>query len=166
MRFPKRNKIARKCDLEKNIRYPQIKHFVPKCYWYSLGSAWYDFWFVQEGMEKVKTQVVCEIRIDESNFIRLGEKKGKGKVLIVDGKEDVIKLTKKYISKSSGYYLLDFTKIGKMYGGIEFRNYKRHREFLNDPKYLWYLMIDASGGCVWDTSLIDVTQKGKLKDFV
>ena len=162
MRFPRRNKIARKCDLEKNIRYPQIKHFKPKCYWYSIGSAW----FVQEEMEKIKTQVVCEVKIDKSSFTKMGERGGKGKVLVIDGKEDVIKLTKKYISKSHGYYLLDFEKMSKMYGGIEFRNYKRHKEFLEDPKYLWYMMINVSSGCVWDTSLIDITQKGKLKDFV
>ena len=177
MRFPTRNKIAKKCDLDKNIKYRQIIEFKPKCFWYSLGKEWYNYWFVQEKLEKVKSQVVCEVKINKKDFAKFGEKE-KGKILVIDTMEDVKKLRSKYgmIKKTKkdkkGYTLIDFGKLSENYSGIEFRNYRSISKKLKEnknitmDKYGWYYMIDVSSGCVWDLSLIEVTHKGKLKDFV
>ena len=98
-RFPRRNKIARNCDLNKNIKYSQVLSFKPFCYWYSLGDDWYKFWFEQEKMQEVTNQVVCEIKIKRNMFTTL-EKKEKGKILVIDSLEDVHKMNKKYSKKT------------------------------------------------------------------
>lgn len=176
MRFPRRNKIARNCDLDKNIKYRQIIEFKPKGYWYSLGSEWYNHWFLKLELEKVKSQVVCEIKIEKNNFTKFREK-DKGKILVIDTLEDVKKLKSKYgmikTSKkdSKSFTMIDFQKLSENYSGIEFRNYKSILKKLkenknNDKKYGWYYLLDVSSGCVWDLSLIEVEKKGKLKDFV
>lgn len=176
MRFPRRNKIARSCDLDKNIKYKQIIDLKPRCYWYSLGKEWYNFWFEGNEMEKVKNQVVCEIKVKRNMFTTL-EKKEKGKILVIDSFEDVKKLYKKYSklvkSEDSKYRLIDFNEVAKIYGGIEFRNYSKIKQQIFEFKklnqvryYLSYLTVDVSSGCVWDLSLIEVEKKGKLKDFV
>ena len=176
MRFPRRNKIARSCDLDKNIKYKQILDFKPRCYWYSLGKEWYNFWFEEPGMEKVKNQVVCEIKVKRNMFTTL-DKKEKGKILVIDSFENVKKLYKKYSKlvklEVSKHRLIDFNEVAKIYGGIEFRNYLKIKQQIFEFKklnqvlyYLSYLTVDVSSGCVWDLSLIEVEKKGKLKDFV
>jgi hypothetical protein len=170
MRFPVRNKIAKKCDIEKNVKYRQIIDFTAKCFWYSLGKDWYNHWFVKEKAEKVTNQVVCQIKIKRTDFIKFGEK-GEGKILVIDSLEDVKKLKSKYgISKK--YTLIDFQRLSKKYSGIEFRNYhqisKKMKENnkLTKNNYNWYYMIGVNSGCVWDTSLITVEEKGKLKSYI
>ena len=171
MRFPRRNKIAKSCDLDKNIKYKQIIDLKPRCYWYSLGKEWYNFWFEGNEMEKVKNQVVCEIKVKRNMFTTL-EKKEKGKILVIDSFEDVKKLYKKYSKlvklEVSKHRLIDFNEVAKIYGGIEFRNYgKIRKRIIEDYRYYSsYLTIDVSSGCIWNLSLIDVVKKGKLKDFV
>jgi len=177
MRFPTRNKIAKKCDLDKNIKYRQIIEFKPKGYWYSLGSEWYNHCFLNLELEKVKIQVVCEVKIKINNFTKFGEKE-KGKILVIDTVDDVKKLRSKYgmVKKNKedekSYTLIDFQKLSEKYSGIEFRNYKSILKKLKEnknifaDKYGWYYILDVSSGCVWDLSLIEVIQKGKLKDFV
>ena len=178
MRFPRRNKIARNCDLDKNIKYRQIIEFKPKGYWYSLGSEWFDFWFLKLELEKVKSQVVCEIKIKRNDFTKFGEK-DKGKILVIDSLEEVKKINKKYgvlqrfRDDEKPVRLINFQKLSEKYGGIEFRNYKQIRKQIKENKklnwrrdYLWYFSLDVSSGCIWDLSLIEVEKKGKLKDFV
>src|SRR5210317_1452609 len=86
MRFPKRNKIARNCDLDKNIKYRKIISFKPVCYWYSLGKEWYNFWYKSLD-HKVTKEVICEIKIKKDNFTTL-DKKEKGKILVIDSLKD------------------------------------------------------------------------------
>ena len=175
MRFPRRNKIARNCDLDKNIKYREILEFKPTCYWYSLGSEWYNFWYKKEG-HKVTNEVVCEIKIKKDMFTNFGEK-NKGKILVIDSLEEVKKLNKKYsvsmkMGKSKDVKMINFQKLSEIYGGVEFRNYKKIKKQIMETKrnnlkeYNWYNMLGVSSGCVWDLSLIDVEKKGKLKDFV
>lgn len=179
MRFPRRNKIAKTCDLDKNIKYKQIIDFKPKCYWYSLGKEWYNFWYKQEN-NKVANEVVCEIKIKNNMFTTL-EGKDKNKILVIDSLEEVKKLNKKYSvlrrmkykGKLEPVRLIDFQKLSEKYGGVEFRNYKKIKKQIVENKklnwkrdYNWYYMLDVSSGCVWDMSLVEVEKKGKLKDFV
>ena len=137
MGFPRRNKIAKTCDLDKNIKYKQIIDFKPTCYWYSLGKEWYNFWFKDNEMEKVKNQVVCEIKVKRNMFTTL-EKKEKGKILVIDSFEDVKKLYKKYSKlvklEARKYRLIDFNEVAKIYGGIEFRNYGKIRKQIIENK--------------------------------
>ena len=125
-RFPRRNKIAMDCDLNKNIKYKQALHFKPFCYWYSLGDDWYKFWFEQEKMREVTNQVVCEIKIKRNMFTTL-EKKEEGKILVISSMEDVHKLNKKYLKKDGKYKWIDFNEVAKTYSGMEFRNYHKIR---------------------------------------
>ena len=178
-RFPRRNKIAMGCDLDKNIKYKQIVNFKPYCYWYSLGDDWYKFWYEKELMGVVRNQVVCEIKIKRNMFTTL-EKKEKGKILVIDSLEDVDEMNKKYskVMKSLSMRLIDFNEVAKTYSGIEFRNYHkinkeiRTNRFKSLPRnsflkrYSWYLTIDVNSGCVWDLDIIEVEKIGKLKDFV
>ena len=171
-RFPRRNKIAMSCDLDKNVKYRQIIDFNHAfCYWYSLGDDWYKFWYEKEKMDKVKNQVVCEIKIKRNMFTTL-EKKEKGKILVIDSLEDVDKMNKKYLRIIRDRKLIDFNEVAKKYAGIEFRNYHKIRDYLfkNDllfsERYFWYTSIDVNSGCVWDLDIIEVEKIGKLKDFV
>ena len=187
MKFPRRNKIAKNCDLDKNIGYRQKIDFKPRCYWYSLGDEWYKFWYEGEKMDTVKNQVVCEIKVKRNMFTTL-KKKEKGKILVIDSLEEVNKLYKKYSklvkfgTNNKKYRFFDFNEVAKIYGGIEFRNYSKIKSqifeetFYSGKKdkesykyymyYFSYYTIDVSSGCVWDLDLIDVKKIGKLKDFV
>ena len=178
MRFPTRNKIAKNCDLDKNIKYRQIISFKPTCYWYSLGREWFDFWFLDSELEKVNNQVLCKIKIKRDTFATLSSK-DKGKLLVIDSLEEVKKINKKYgvlqrfRDDGKPVRLINFQKLSEKYGGIEFRNYKQIRKQIKENKklnwrrdYLWYFSLDVSSGCVWDLSLIEVEKKGKLKNFV
>tara|TARA_R110001592_G_scaffold18816_14_gene77833 strand:- start:29887 stop:30417 length:531 start_codon:yes stop_codon:yes gene_type:complete len=171
-RFPRRNKIANNCDLDKNVKYRQIVNFKPFCYWYSLGDDWYKFWYEEEKMSKVSNQVVCEIKIKRNMFTTL-EKKEKGKILVIDSLEDVHTMNKKYSKKWNGKYkLIDFNQVAKIYSGIEFRNYHKIRKYIYEnnlylsDKYSWYLTVDVNSGCVWNLDIIEVEKIGKLKEFV
>jgi len=133
MRFPRRNRIDKKCNLDKNICYRNLIDFKPECYWYSLGKAWYNFWYVEEQMEKVTTQVVCEVTLPKNIFTTL-KKREEGKILVIDSVEDVKILTKEFGENYKNFTskLLNFNlMIKKMkIKGIEFRNYNKVREEL------------------------------------
>jgi len=179
MRFPRRNKIAKNCDLDKNKKYRKILSFKPVCYWYSLGREWFDFWYDGETSEiSASNEVVCEIKIKKGTFTTLSSK-DKGKILVIDSLEEVKKLNKNYSvfqrfeDNGKQVRLIDFQKLSEKYGGIEFRNFKKIKKQIKENKrlnwrrdYLWYFMLDVSSGCVWDLSLLDVEKKGKLKNFI
>lgn len=173
MRFPRRNKIAKNCDFYINNE----NGLKPSGYWYSFGKEWYDFWYV-DGKNKIGNNVVCEIKIKRNMFTTL-EKKEKGKILIIDSIEEVQKLKKKYSylikfgDKTKPRRLINFEKLSEIYGGIEFRNFNKINKQIDQDKkhnryqdYLWYKIIDVSSGCVWNSSLVETTNKGKLKDFI
>jgi len=154
MRFPRRNKIARSCDLDKNIKYRKILSFKPVGYWYSLGKEWYNLWY-KFFDHKVTNEVICEIKVKKNMFTTL-DKKEKGKILVIDSLKDVKKIfslfgTLKIIEinkngrsvndfrdiklgkRKSDYDdaiigLLDFNKISENFSGIEFRNYKKTKK--------------------------------------
>ena len=173
MRFPRRNKIDSRCHLDKNRNYRKIIGFKPQCYWYSLGDEWYKFWYEREEMQEVRDQVVCQVSVKRNSFTTL-EKKEKGKILVIDSLDEIKKLNKRYsvVTKLKAK-LIDFNKLSETYGGIEFRNYSKIKKEINGNKrlnwrrdYLWYFSLDVSSGCVWDLSLINVKEVGKLKNFV
>ena len=162
--FPKRNKISRRCDLEKNLRYRQLVGFEPNCYWYSIGRGWYNYWFKKLKREKVSTQVVCDVKIPESNFTTL-RKSEKGKILIIETEREILEVTKRFGVTHYGITLIDFTKLAKIFSGIEFRNYSMKKA--PHPEELWYHKIAVSSGCIWDLSVIESTEvKGKLREFI
>jgi len=175
MRFPRRNRIDKKCNLDKNFRYRNSEEINAKGYWYSLGKAWYNFWYVEAQMKKVTTQVVCEVTLPKNIFTTL-KKREEGKILVIDSVEDVKILTKEFGEKNPG--VLNYGLLIKKLKikGIEFRKYDKtkqeiftqsfqvsRQEFM---KYGWFYNIDVSSGCVWDPSILEVKTAGALKDFV
>ena len=180
MRFSRRNRIDKKCNLDKNYFY---RNFInAKGYWYSLGRAWYDYWYVVRG-EKITTQVVCEVTLPKNIFTTL-KKREEGKILVIDSVEDVKILTKEFGEPESedlfeDRFLINYKLLVKKLKikGIEFRKYDEiRRKLMNtddvgkwlyyERRYVWFLDIMVNSGCVWDPSILEVKTVGKLKDFV
>ena len=69
--FPKRNKISRRCDFEKNVCFVQLVNFTPRCFWYSIGRSWYNHWFKKLKRERVTSQVVCKVDLKPNCFTTL-----------------------------------------------------------------------------------------------
>ena len=174
MRFPRRNRIDKKCNLDKNVRYRNLIGVKPEGYWYSLSRAWYDYWYIYGQLKKVTTQVVCEVTLPKNIFTTL-KKREEGKILVIESVEDVKILNKEFgkNDKKFNIKLINFNlMIKKMkIKGIEFRNYNKVREELRKIKgyknnYSWFCSIDVNSGCVWDPSILEVKTVGALKDFV
>ena len=89
--------------------------------------------------------------------------KDKDKILVIKNKKDFVTFNKRYGKKliSKKYYkkygldpsliwdIIDWKKVSKDYGGVEFCLYLKS---INN--YIWYLQWDVSSGVVWNTKSI------------
>lgn len=176
--LPKRNIITNNQIIDITIlKYKQYEHSLkPNGLWYSLYSSWYNHITNQNMDYKIK-DYIHKIELNKNIFTNL-QNPDSNKVLLIKNLDDVELFTKKYkIAKGNGkrmnidpnskiymnYCIIDWEKVAKDYGGIEFYPYVKYSSlfFNKNPLeiYIWYNSIDISSGCIWNTKSIIQTIK-------
>ena len=176
--LPKRNIITNQKIIDiTNLQYKQYEHSLkPNGLWYSLYSAWFNHIINQDMDYKIK-DYIHKIELNENIFTSL-QNPDSNKILQIKNLDDVELFTKKYkIAKGNGkrmnidpnskiymnYSVINWEKVAKDYGGIEFYPYiKDSSRFFNKKHleiYIWYSSIDISSGCIWNTKSIIQTIK-------
>jgi hypothetical protein len=151
MRFPKRNRIDNKRELNIKNNYKQINdNLKPNGLWYSCYSSWYN-WISGE-MPQWLYKYIHKINFNKNVLTDL-EHKDKDKVLVLKNIRDINLFHKQYSYKRSSKYI-NWTKVTEDYGGIEMCPYFPELR----KKYPWYYSLDAASGCVWNT-------KNIIKDY-
>ena len=115
--------------------------------------------------------------INENIFTNL-QNTDSNKILQIKNLDDVELFTKKYkIVKGNrkkmnmdqnskiymNYSVINWEKVARDYGGIEFYPYIKYSSLFFNKKhleiYIWYRAIDISSGCIWNTKSIIHTIK-------
>ena len=147
MRLPKRNRIDQSKKLKIKHKYTQKHSFLkPNGVWYSCYNSWYS-WTKRE-MPNWLYKYIHEINFNK-NILTDIDNKNKDKVLVLNKIRDIELFHKRYYNPNDKDFI-DWTKVTKDYGGIEFsRHFSEIRQ-----KYPWYYSLDAASGCVWNTKNI------------
>jgi hypothetical protein len=123
----------------------------PRGLWYGLNGEWHDW--VKANYPDWLLQNYFEIMADCS------------KLIVLKNIQDVSSFTaefgiKKNENPQNRPSAIDWPRIASLYSGFELQNYKQIRY---DPAFFswqlttenfWVWGLDASGGCIWDTSCI------------
>ena len=167
----------------KNIK--QIKTFNPSGLYYANGIEWLQFMKYEMGFDNINfTKKYVEIKknhyhksislkkkiklpilnlykviISHNSRISLGERKDPTKILVLNSLKQVKAFTNEYIFKKEPF--INWKKVSKDYGGIEFRNYrniqnriiKAKTEF---PDLIWATAFDVNGGCIWNVKNVRI----------
>jgi len=173
IKLPKRNIISNQEIIDiTNIRYKQYKHSLkPNGLWYSLYSSWYNHITFQDMDYKIK-DYIHKIELNENIFTNL-QNPDSNKILQIKTLCDIALFTRKYKTTKGkrkkmnmdpnskiyfNYSIIDWKKVAKDYGGIEFNPYIKYSNFFFNKKhleiYIWYNAIDISSGCIWNTKSI------------
>lgn len=176
--LPKRNIITNHKIIDKSkLKYKQYRHSLkPNGMWYSLYSSWYNHITFQDMDYKIK-DYIHKIELNENIFTNL-QNPDPNKILQIKNLDDVAIFTRKYkIAKGNrkkmnmdpkskiyfNYSEIDWKKVAKDYGGIEFYPYIKYSSLFFNKKhleiYIWYQAIDISSGCIWNTKSIIHTIK-------
>ncbi len=176
--LPKRNIITNHKIIDtSNLKYKQYKHSLkPNGLWYSLYSSWFNHITFQDMDYKIK-DYIHKIELNKNIFTNL-QNPDSNKILLIKNLNDVAIFTRKYkIAKGNrkkmnmdpkskiyfNYSVIDWEKVAKDYGGIEFYPYIKYSSLFFNKKpleiYIWYSSIDISSGCIWNTKSIIQTIK-------
>ncbi len=154
--LPKRNIITNHKIIDVEFKYKQYKHSLkPNGLWYSLYSAWFNHIVNQDMDYKIK-DYIHKIELNENIFTNL-QNPDPNKILQIKNLDDVAIFTRKYkIAKGNrkkmnmdpkskiyfNYSVIDWKKVAKDYGGIEFYPYIKYSSLFFNKKpleiYIWY----------------------------
>ena len=156
---------------EKNI---SIK---PGGLWYGINDSVIK-WFEldpndEEQIKYVNKKYIYEINLKKNSFSTNLNIKGKNKILQIKNFDQMNIFHEKYKEKKYGYIGIDWDKVSKDYGGIEFTNYDKilkkiiyDLNFYKYKKYTWFTTLDFNSGCIWNLNILkDFKYKGEIKDF-
>jgi hypothetical protein len=176
--LPKRNIITNHKIIDiTSLKYKQYEHSLkPNGLWYSLYSSWFNHITNQNMDYKIK-DYIHKIDLNENIFTNL-QNPDPNKILLIKNLDDVAIFTRKYkiaegnrkkmnMDPNSKIYFnyseIDWKKVAKDYGGIEFYPYIKYSSLFFNKKhleiYIWYSSIDISSGCIWNTKPIIQTIK-------
>ena len=176
--LPKRNIITNHKIIDiTSLKYKQYEHSLkPNGLWYSLYSSWYNHITNQNMDYKIKNYI-HKIELNENIFTNL-QNLDSNKILLIKNLDDVAIFTKKYkivegnrkkmnMDPNSKIYFnyseIDWKKVAKDYGGIEYYPYVKYSSLFFNKKhleiYIWFQAIDISSGCIWNTKSIIQTIK-------
>ena len=175
MKFPRRNKLASRKNirLDVNYNYPNDNPIIkPHGFWYSCGSAWYD-WIVDEEMTEGNNwlkKYLYEIELKRGSLTDINHK-DPDKILVIKNMKDLNKFNRKYGSYRNYYddelWSINWGKVSKDYGGIEICPYPKR---IVGDKYSWLRTFDAASGCIWNLRPIikslELTHKKKGIKYV
>ena len=126
--------------------------FKPKGLWYSIGNKWIEW----NEIEQVR-QICCYLYVIEPTEYTTLNKPDKNKVLLINTIPKVIQFSKKYKKQNNyDHVLINWKKVAKDFGGIEFNPFFH---FINNKKLkyvLWYTTLDIPSGCIWNKNLIKI----------
>jgi len=155
MYFPKRNKITndKVIKLTKGIR--QKKCWKPNGIWYSCGNSWYNF--IKDDETDRLHKYIHTIRL-KNNKKTTYQNKDSNKLLIIKDINDFDSFFNEYkvFSDKLNYYLIDWVKVKKDYGGIEICPYLHNRRSTKRSTK-WYYSWDVASGCIWNDDIISST---------
>jgi len=120
---------------------------------------------------KLPMMYLYKVIISPNSRIKLSDKKDATKILVLNSLKQVKSFTKKYIYKTEPY--INWKKVSKDYGGIEFKNYKniqdqiikiirKKKHKIGNFDLTWATAFDVNGGCVWNVENVRVEKIDSL----
>tara|TARA_Y100000389_G_C17323374_1_gene444238 strand:+ start:365 stop:877 length:513 start_codon:yes stop_codon:yes gene_type:complete len=152
MYFSKRNIITDNKIIKLNNKYKQTQDWKPNGIWYSCRNSWYKF-IKNEDMYERLYKYIHKIKITNNKLTTI-KKKDSEKLLIINNINDFDEFYNEYriLNNKLNYYLIDWKKVSKDYGGIEICPYLHERR-----KIKWYYTWDVASGCIWNNNIIKNT---------
>jgi hypothetical protein len=190
-RFPPRSIITAEKEINLDKIYDQKNNpsiFKPLGLWYAIGDSWYKYWYRNhlEMKNLPKNLNIFKLSIHKNSFITDIKNPNPNKILRIKTNDDVKLFTKLYRMKPykklhfpeliindwkerKNIYFddnnIDWQKVAKKFGGIEFNPYIHQViEPIKDGKkqilIMWYNTIDVPSGCIWNLrTIVENTQK-------
>jgi len=168
-------------ELKKNFK--NSLSYKPDGIWFSCGVDWFN-WCMLNMPKWVLNKKIYNLLLDNSKIIHIKNMKDLRKFNKEYGikyyyydsyslsdikKEKSIKKEKKKKRKTrkkrNFYTLINWGEVSKKYSGIKCCPYFREilyndKNYNYDNQYLWYIMLDAASGCIWDTDCIKKIEVG------
>lgn len=170
--YPKRTHISNVRDLVLNHNHSYVadRLLKPTGLWYSIGIDWLK-WCQSEGFW-TQFKYLYELNLD-SSVLTKGEPNAE-KILSIETPAELTVFNRRYTKKTLiGSHCIDWERVQKDYGGIEFATYSKSYLTRDQILMIWYYSLDCAGGCIWNTRLIDslrlIAQEdgpGKYKSLV
>lgn len=143
-KLPYRNHFSKKkfkLYYYENINKKNI-FFKPDGLWYGINDSVIK-WFEldpndEEQIKYVNKKYIYEINLKKNSFSTNLNIKGKNKILQIKNFDQMNIFHEKYKNKEYGYILIDWDKVSKDYGGIEFTNYDKIKKKLYDLNFYKY----------------------------
>lgn len=148
--------------LNKKYEYDNTKNYglKPKGFWYQIKMGIYDWGQMSWGDH------MYAIDICPSKFTTIISKPNPRKILVIETFEDLKKFEEKY--HETFFDVLEninWERVCKDYGGIEFKNYSQVKSDMyknmykmtidQRANYIWFTSIDFNSGCIWNLYIID-----------
>lgn len=126
---------------------PDLK---PEGFWYSIGSAWLDFW----GLEypDLDGYAFYSITLSDNLFININQQSDINKILRINTFEQLLHFEHLYNVRAYGMIVIDWLEVSKRYGGIEFRYNPFNKP---SPRSTWYDTVDLESGCIWRKEILE-----------
>ena len=173
-RSPPRSIITTQKEIDLDKIYDQKDNpsiFKPLGLWYAIGDSWYKFWYKNhlEMKNLPKNLNIFKLSIRKNSFTTDIKNPDPNKILRIKTNDDVKLFTKLYRmkpykklslldSKENVYFdynTIDWQKVAKKFGGIEFNPYIHQaiNPIKNGKKtimIMWYYTVDIPSGCIWN----------------
>jgi hypothetical protein len=173
--------------------------FKPIGLWYAIGDSWYKFWYKNhlEMKNLPKNLNIFKLSIRKNSFTTDIKNPDPNKILRIKKNDDIKLFTKLYSMKpykkisrttlkKEDYHINDWTelkniyhddnlidwhKVAKNFGGIEFNPYIHQaiNPIKNGKKtimIMWYYTVDISSGCIWNLKpIVENVEKMKRSEL-
>ena len=143
--------------LKQGTPMPQNTNVKPHGLWYSLYSAWVSWGKVTHGQHIHKITFHPNVHM-MWQVSQHATRSHPNKIVVLRTFDDVRQFNQRYGVILHNNTTIQWKKVAKQYGGIEFRHYQTIRKHIREnhltDDYLWYLSIDVSSGCVWNPALV------------
>jgi hypothetical protein len=157
--------------------------FKPIGLWYAIGDSWYKYWYRShlEMKNLPKNLNIFKLSIRKNSFTTDIKNPDPNKILRIKTNDDIKLFTKKYsikpykkphgtTLKKEDYHindwtelkkiyhddnLIDWEKVAKKFGGLEFNPYIYHvispiQDGTKSIIMSWYTTVDIPSGCIWN----------------
>lgn len=156
----------KKINQENNIGWYEGAHYKPKGLWYAQSNEWINFLYEDEDFDKEYERLCCWIyKINlKPNIYTSVNKPHMKKILKIKTLGELKKFMELYMfsyklrNNKFTSYRIDWVKVAKHFGGIEFNPFLYDKLKINTKSkrrlFYWYANIDLKSGCLWNTSII------------
>lgn len=134
----------------------QSTDFKPDGKWYSVYASWNAWGELSLGRFVHRMTFAPNVHVTLSPSTK--RVPSRSSILVLRTLSDVQKFNDLYGTMlNRRWATIRWEEVARDYGGIEFRHYKSIAKYLRKNeanRYLWYLSLDCSCGCVWDAGLV------------